>query len=121
MRETIPLIDPAAATERLGGDRSLYGEIVNLFVSDAPQQLEQFFAALERGEPVYARRILHSLKSSAASVGAERLREACERLECAFSEQSGGPARSLTETISSLKDELSEVVRFVREQNGRFF
>lgn len=57
------------------------GELVATFLGDAPGQLATLRGALERGDVEQARRAAHTLKSNAATFGAESLSELCRRLE----------------------------------------
>lgn len=67
-------LDPAAL-KRLrdwGGDK-LLKEILRLFLANAPQRMDQIHNGLDRNDPNEVERGAHSLKSTAANVGARDL------------------------------------------------
>ena len=57
------------------------GELVTMFLGDAPTQLATLRGALERGDAGEARRAAHTLKSNGATFGAEGFSELCRQLE----------------------------------------
>jgi HPt (histidine-containing phosphotransfer) domain-containing protein len=57
------------------------GELVRVFLDDAPTQLTTLRGAFERGDAEEARRAAHTLKSNGATFGAEGFSELCRRLE----------------------------------------
>ena len=67
----------------LGGeeDPGLLSELIELFLSDAPQRLQELEAALEDGDLERLSRAAHTLKSSSANLGAVAFRRLCEELE----------------------------------------
>ncbi|MEX2526017.1 MAG: Hpt domain-containing protein [Gemmatimonadota bacterium] len=77
-----PALD-AEALERLkewGGD-GLVQKMASLFVENAPARLTQIRTAVETGVAEEAERGAHSLKSSAANLGAMRLRNVVATME----------------------------------------
>jgi signal transduction histidine kinase/CheY-like chemotaxis protein/HPt (histidine-containing phosphotransfer) domain-containing protein len=73
------VVDPSFLAE-LG---SLAGGIIDVFVSDADQRVADFVAALAEGDVEAARKPVHSLAGSAASVGAVHLAEVARRAQYA--------------------------------------
>ena len=63
------------------GDSSFFREILGLFLADAPRRMAGLGDALEAGHAAEAGRLAHSLKGSAANLGARRLAELCADLE----------------------------------------
>ncbi len=57
------------------------GELIDTFLSDAPQQIQQMRTALTAGDAESFRRAAHSLKSTAASFGANQLSSLALELE----------------------------------------
>ena len=76
-----PALDRNGALERLGGDETLYQEILALFLDDARAQIQRMWDANKRGNADSLIRAAHSLRSSAGSVGAPRLQAVCGKLE----------------------------------------
>jgi two-component system, sensor histidine kinase and response regulator len=79
---TEPTIDPEALARlrEWGGERLLV-QMIRLFVESTPERVRQIEEGLERGEIELVERGSHSLKSSAANLGAERLRELSAEVE----------------------------------------
>jgi HPt (histidine-containing phosphotransfer) domain-containing protein len=91
-----------------GGDPTLFGELLDTFLSDAEQYLGELEAAASSGDPAAAFvRPAHSLKSNAMSVGATRLAELCRGLEA---DAKAGMVGSGAERVAEVREEL-EVVR----------
>lgn len=65
---------------RFGGAR-LLGSMVDMFRTLGPQRAAAARAAVERGDAAGARLEFHSLKSSAAQLGAESLSRLCAQAE----------------------------------------
>ncbi|MFZ2327890.1 MAG: ATP-binding protein [Rhodoferax sp.] len=74
------VLDVAPALARMGGMRSLYVRAVREFAADLPA-LQQQLGPLLASDPPQAARKLHTLKGSAAMLGANRLAEAAAALE----------------------------------------
>lgn len=67
----------------LGGedDPALIGELIEIFLSDAPQRLEEIAKGLSRGDLQSVERAAHTLKSSSANIGAIGLSRICREME----------------------------------------
>lgn len=78
------VLDPAAL-ERLkdmvGGDAGFLGELIDTFLSEAPQLLSDMRQAVEGGDAAGLRLAAHSLKSNSADFGARTLSSVCRELE----------------------------------------
>ena len=77
-------LDPAALgylLEITGGDEAFLDDLVQTFLGDADDQLAALRAAAAEGSVDALVRPSHSLKSSAANVGATRLSELSRALE----------------------------------------
>ncbi len=81
------IIDPAALErlEKWGGP-SLSSEIVQLFLDNGPKRVEQIRGAMDNEDLTEPERGAHSLKSSAANVGAQHLQKISSELELAASQ-----------------------------------
>lgn len=75
--DSSPVIEPAALASIAAldpeGKSGLVGRIVSLFVTDSAKQVHELRAALDAGDATLARRLVHTLKSSSANVGAMAL------------------------------------------------
>ncbi len=72
-----------AALDRLRdwGGPTLLSQMVHLFLDNSPTRLEQIRTGVQEGEARNAERGAHSLKSSAANVGAMELSRIAARIE----------------------------------------
>ena len=70
-----------ATLERVGGDAELLAEVSQLFIEDAPRQLQAIRDALNRQDAAALHRAAHTLKGSASNFGAARLVEEAYALE----------------------------------------
>ena len=64
-------------------DPAFLAELLDDFLAGTPGQLDALGAALDGGDLETARRVAHTLKSTAATFGATELSEACRRVEAA--------------------------------------
>ena len=78
------VLDRASALHRMDGDEHLYEEIVSIFLADAPSQIDKLKIALAAEDRIVGERHAHSLKSAAANIGANTLRDACAAAEKDF-------------------------------------
>jgi HPt (histidine-containing phosphotransfer) domain-containing protein len=67
--------------KRLGGDRELLSELIQLFAEDAPVWLNRIAAGIAEHKPESVRHAAHALRGLAANFGAERLKGTLFQLE----------------------------------------
>jgi HPt (histidine-containing phosphotransfer) domain-containing protein len=91
----------------LDGDEGLYRRVVGMFLGDAQACWKQFQTAVSAGDREGATRAVHTLKSLAASVGAETLRDLSRELEAA-SKSDDVPA--LVASTPAAEQELARVL-----------
>ena len=75
--------------EEPGRRDELARNLLTMFTTDSAHQLEQFGQALAGGDHGTARRIVHTLKSSSATMGAMRLSTLCKQAEERLRESGG--------------------------------
>jgi HPt (histidine-containing phosphotransfer) domain-containing protein len=63
------------------GEPDLLTELANLFLEDAPQQLEVLRKALDDGDASSVKRVAHTLKGSCGNMGAKRMAAVCAELQ----------------------------------------
>jgi HPt (histidine-containing phosphotransfer) domain-containing protein len=87
---TESVIDRKAGLGNAAGDAGLYTHLLELFRADHGGDAEKMKRAITEGDGEEARRIAHTMKSIAALIGAEKLRQSAAALEklCA----AGSPA-----------------------------
>jgi HPt (histidine-containing phosphotransfer) domain-containing protein len=107
------IIDPQAL-ERLrewGGDK-LAGQMVRLFLKNSGTRMDQIRQGVGGSDLEEAERGAHSLKSSAANIGAELLRTLATRMESAALEGNTGDAETLLPDLeTAYADAMSELER----------
>ena len=95
------IIDPGALKRLEGwGGVNLSKEIVRLFLENGPKRVDQIRGAMDGEDLVVPERGAHSLKSSAANVGAQLLQEIASELEAAAS---GGDLQRVRDLIPNLE------------------
>lgn len=81
VEEQLRQLDEAAALTRVGGDRDLLREIVDLFLSDYPNTLDQIRSAVQSRDAKALEHHAHSLKGSVSTFGAQEAFDAAFSLE----------------------------------------
>ena len=105
--------DTIESLRALGGkDDDFLGEIIGIFLNDMPARLSELESGLAATDTAKLLRAAHSIKGSAANVGALRLQSAAERLE-SLGRQLGpdGLAAQLAEVrgeFAAAREELSK-------------
>lgn len=107
-----PRIDSAAAIANLAGDSTLYAQVVEVFLEDAGGQASGLAAAIAAADHGAARRLAHTLKGMAATVGAERLRLRALALEQAC--KAADPA-AIAAAYPSLREEIAATNQALRD------
>ena len=97
---TAALMDLAATMDRLGGDRKLLGEFIDVFREDAPKLLEELRMAVQRQDIPTVVRATHSLKGLAANFNATRVVEAASLFETVARRGQTVGAEELLEQLS---------------------
>lgn len=77
-------LDPGALDgllETVGGDRDFVVELIDVYIADAPLQLQAMRAAVDQGDAAALVAPAHTLKGTSASMGANGLAGICAELE----------------------------------------
>jgi HPt (histidine-containing phosphotransfer) domain-containing protein len=104
-----PPVDLAEAFRLAGEDAHLLAELVEVFVQDAAERQSALRDALAGGDVPGVERIAHSMKGTAAILGARRLREAAADLEAAATD---ARMEALAPLHGRFAVELDRVLRF---------
>ena len=88
-----------------GGD-GLLGTLIDLFIENSPQVINEARTALANRATPQLARAAHTLKGSCANFGAERMREACLRLEQLAN---GGSIEGADEMLTQIEKEFNYV------------
>ena len=95
----IPGVDTRGALVRLGLGPEAYLRFLRRFGMEQAAVLLALRAALERADPVTARRLAHSMKGTALTIGAEHLAAGLRGLEARLETDSGEDWRALLEPV----------------------
>jgi len=95
---------------QLGVNLSGYSQFLDIFFEDAESQLEAIAEAIASTDPKKLEYQAHSLKGSAASIGAERVRDAALRLESMGRQKDLNGA---TDALKRLVDEMNALHEYI--------
>ena len=106
---TEPIIINLDALGRLEGwgGLKLVNEMIRLFLENGPTRMDQIRTVLEDGDLDQPERGAHSLKSSAANMGAEHVRGIAAKIELAAS---AGEAERVRELLPDLEEAFAEAL-----------
>ena len=90
-----------AQLEETVGDREFVAELIGDFLDGLPAQLAALREASSEGDAEELHRVAHTLKSNAATFGAEGLAEACRELEQAARGSEPAEARELVARVEA--------------------
>jgi HPt (histidine-containing phosphotransfer) domain-containing protein len=105
MGDALAVSDPDALgrLRKWGGDK-LVGNMVNLFLSQAPDRIAAARAGLEAGDAEGVKRPMHALRSSSGQIGAPRVQALCAEVE---SRAARGDLTGVADLLTSLEREFS--------------
>lgn len=110
MNEPIGLESEALARLRDWGGEELLGKMVDLFLANTPERMDQIREGIVRSKPELVEQGAHSLKSTAANLGAEDLR----KLAAGFEDRAlAGESRGLQEELPELEEAYDRARRAV--------
>lgn len=105
-------LDKQAVLERIENDLELYRDICEIFRDEGPELMRKLRESVDSGEITLAIRSAHSLKSSAANIGANELSELARQAEEAGNGEDTGKLRELLPRIGAqLNDVIDELSR----------
>jgi signal transduction histidine kinase/DNA-binding response OmpR family regulator len=111
-----PAVDASVLTrlaESMGGDDAFVTELIEQFVTDSPSLVAAARKGLEAGDADEVRRAAHTLKSNAATFGANELADRSSRLEAAAKT---GTLDDAPERIDAIAEELKRVHAALRDR-----
>jgi PAS domain S-box-containing protein len=108
--------DIDAALKRVEGDRELLDEIVRIFAGQCPKTMTEIRNAIRAADLTSLERAAHSLKGSAANLGATAVMRSAEELEaCGRAKDLPGARIRFQELGSALEKLLHELEAFSRK------
>ncbi|OQW42155.1 MAG: hypothetical protein A4S08_01790 [Proteobacteria bacterium SG_bin4] len=98
-----------------GGNTAFLKRLVNIFLVSTPEFVKNIETAIQAGDRAELVRAAHSLRSSAANVGAEKLSEICRLLE-----ESGDHLQSdsIVNLLLRLRYEFRSVMNALQQLQG---
>lgn len=111
------VIDPAAIgrLREWGGDK-LVRQMIRLYLENAQVRLDQIQAGLSGAEPLErTQQGAHSLKSSAANVGARRVNHLAAQLEASAGDGDGEASAALRDQLLPVLDEAKHALETLVE------
>ena len=98
-----------------GGNTAFLKRLVNIFLVSTPEFVKNIETAIQAGDRAELVRAAHSLRSSAANVGAEKLSEICRLLE-----ESGDYLQSdnIVNLLLRLRYEFQSVMNALQQLQG---
>jgi CheY-like chemotaxis protein len=115
----LEVIDWTEALAAVKGDVGLLKQLIEAFLKECPQRLEESRKALAAGDTVTLRRAAHTLKSSSRYFGARETWQRAERLETlAKTGQLAEAAALLAELEQALDRLCTALVNFMQEGEG---
>ncbi len=94
-------IDYERIEDATGGDREFLEELVDIFLTDAEQRVEELKAAFSSGETDAVSRTAHKLKGSSANMGAVHLTNIARDMENLGKAESLHSAQELLEPLQA--------------------
>ncbi len=109
----LPATDDASLDRlrRFGGGK-LLGQMMDIFLESTPQRLAVARAGIAAGDIPSVERAFHSLKSSAAQLGAFRMQRLCERGE---HQAHAGSLTNAPAILDALDAELPRVIEWLEK------
>ncbi len=101
------------------GGADLKQKMIELFFENAPTRLAGVREGLESGDLELAERSAHSLKSSAANLGAQTVRFLSGRIEQSLESGNGEEAQGLLPELEESFGETIEALETVRRQEAQ--
>ena len=107
-------LDTAEALSRLGGRENLYLSVLKLFADNHARTADLIHAALHEGRKNEALRLAHTLRGTAASIGARELADAAKGVEAALEDDVA--LEAIEPELARLGARLEALVSALRQQ-----
>lgn len=110
------VLDVPGTLSRLGGDQSLFADLIGFFLVDAPQCLAELRGAAEAKDFAQARWKAHTLKGLVAGCGGQRAASAAQLIETAAQSDNGEDLAPLIQSLEQEVNSLQEALIAYRSQ-----
>jgi CheY-like chemotaxis protein len=112
--ETSDSLDTRSALARLENNQALYLRLLGMFMAEHTQDVHKIRQALGNRDMELARRLAHTLKGLAGTIGADNLRSASKRLETAIADADSQSYETyLVQVEQSLANVMAEITRMI--------
>ena len=75
------IVDEEGGLRRVGGDREIYNELMELFIDHSSEQIEQLKEAVKNRASNSVQKLAHSIKGAAANLGILMVQQSALELE----------------------------------------
>src|SRR6185437_1680164 len=113
------ILDRAEALERVGGDRALLRELVEVFLADCPRLGKNIRDALAQGDAANLRRAAHAIKGAVSTFGAHAARTAAQQLELLGDDGDLTNAASLVARLETELECLKPILGRMKDEGER--
>ena len=110
--DRLSIFDLDDALEKMGGDKEILADILEVFSETYPDQLSELKKAIEEGDATIVERAAHTLKGSVGAFSAKKALDTAFRLEKMGHE---GNLEEATAEYSKLEQEVEELHTALRE------
>ncbi len=108
---TPPVFDHNSLHKRMGGDQSATQEILKLYLSEVPSEIEMLDRGMRERDSAIVMRQAHSLKGTTANIGAEAARYAAAALETVIKQEDWEGAASHFTVLMAALHAASDAIR----------
>jgi len=108
--------DPAAALERVAGDKALLVELIAIFFEDYPRYHAALQQSLEQGDLAALQKAAHTLKGSLSYLGAKEGASLALKIEQAALESNAASARELIPQFTAYIDSIKPLMMSLSEE-----
>lgn len=105
------LLNEKAALERFGGEEELYEEILTMFISEPQFSLSSVQSKINEGKISDAASLVHRLKGTAGTIGAEMLYDICSKAEHVLRGKTEGNIDLLLKEVSDMYEKTFKVIQ----------
>jgi HPt (histidine-containing phosphotransfer) domain-containing protein len=121
MPDTHDGFDLTTALARVNGDHELLDRFLNLFREHNAGCVDEIGAALAHKDMILARRLSHTLKGGAGTIGMTELQASAARLEAALAESAlkTGEQKSISEDLNALNAAWTQAMKTLDARLGR--
>ena len=114
----ISVLDTDLGLRNMGNDQELYEQVLDIYLAENSDLNEELSKAIYQKKYEDASKMVHKIKSSSGSIGANNLYESAVSLQRALSEENEREIPSLEEKFCSLLIRLLGEIRSIRDQKN---